>query len=265
MVGVVAGAALSALVGALVSLPVLRLGGIAVALLTLAFALLADNVLFVYWWSGNGASGLNVPRPTIFGINFTSNGAFFWLALVVLVIVGVAVWLVRGGTIGQELAAFRGSEAAAASIGIDVRRLRVLAFALSGAVAGLSGGLYASLEGSVSPNDFTYELSLVFMVLVATVGAYSIASAVEAGIAFAVLQQAAISLPARFSGLDALAALVFGAAALTYVRHPEGVAAFMKRWILDRAEQFAGFLKRNDVPRSPRTPHTPAPLAGSER
>ncbi|HXZ83306.1 MAG TPA: ABC transporter permease [Acidimicrobiales bacterium] len=245
LLGVVAGGVLAALVGLVVAIPSLRLGGIALALLTLAFALLGDNVLFQYSWSGNGASGLSVPRPTIGSLDFAGSGAFFWLALVVLALAAGAVWLLQHGSVGGELGALRASEVGAESIGIDVRRLRVVAFMLSAAIAGVGGALYASLEQTVSPTDFNYEFSLIFVVIVATVGVYSVAGAIEAGLAYTVLQQLINNLPGRFGSL---AALIFGLAAVTYVRHPEGAVEYARRWVLDRAEQFAHFLTRNDQP-----------------
>ncbi len=63
LVGIVAGGAVAALVGVVVALPALRLGGLALALATLAFGLLADNVGFQFGWSGNGDTGVSIPRP----------------------------------------------------------------------------------------------------------------------------------------------------------------------------------------------------------
>jgi branched-subunit amino acid ABC-type transport system permease component len=243
LLGVVAGGVLAGIVGFVVAIPSLRLGGIALALLTLSFALLGDNVLFQYPWSGNGAAGLSVPRPTVGVVNFAGSGAFFWLALVVLVVAAGVVWLLQHGSIGGELGALRASEVGAESIGIDVRRLRVIAFMLSAALAGIGGALYASLEQTVSPTDFNYEFSLVFVVVVATVGVYSVAGAIEAGLAYTVLQQLVNNLPDRYGSL---VALIFGLAAVTYVRHPEGAVEYARRWVLDRAEQFARYLTRND-------------------
>ena len=243
LLGVVAGGVLAGIVGFVVAVPSLRLGGIALALLTLSFALLGDNVLFQYPWSGNGATGLSVPRPTIGAVNFAGSGAFFWLALVVLVVAAGVVWLLQHGSVGGELGALRASEVGAESIGIDVRRLRVIAFMLSAVLAGIGGALYASLEQTVSPTDFNYEFSLVFVVVVATVGVYSVAGAIEAGLAYTVLQQLVNNLPDRYGSL---VALIFGLAAVTYVRHPEGAVEYARRWVLDRAEQFARFLTRND-------------------
>ena len=241
LIGALAGGALAAVVGGLIALPGLRLGGIALAIFTLSFALLCDNVLFQYSWSGNGASGLLVPRPEIFGLNFTGNTAFLLLSVVVLVIAALAVRLVQRSTLGGELVALRSSEVGAQSIGIDVRRLRIVAFVLSAAIAGIGGGLYASLEQGVSPSDFNYEFSLLFVVIVATVGVYSVTGAVVGGIAYAVINQAISSLPTRFGEL---LALVFGVAALSYVRHPEGIVEYGRRWVLDRAEQVAHYLNR---------------------
>jgi branched-chain amino acid transport system permease protein len=245
LVGVVAGGLVAGAVGAVVALPTLRLGAIPVGLLTLAFALLADNVLFLYPWSGNGASGLTVPRPAIAGISFAGNGSFFWLALGIFAIVAGGLKLLAGGTIGRELAALRGSQTGAASIGMHVLRLRVVAFTLSAAIAGVGGALYASLQQSVSPNDFNYEFSLIYVVVVAAVGVYTVAGALEAGLAYTVLLQLISGLSSRYSPL---LGLVFGLVALTYVRHPEGSVAYAKSWVLDRAEQFVCFLRSDREP-----------------
>ena len=239
--GIVLAGVLAAALGAVVALPALRLGGIAVGLLTLSFALLATNVLFLYSWAGNGATGLTVPRPDVGSVSFAGNGAFFWLVLAFLVVVAGAVKLVQWGTVGQELAAMRGSERGSAAIGIDMRRLRVVAFTLSAAIAGIGGALYASLVQSISVNDFNYQFSLVYVVVVAAVGVYSVSGAIEAGVLYAVLMQLTSTLSSRFS---TLLALVFAVAALTYVRHSEGVVAYGKAWVLDRAEQLTRHLQR---------------------
>ena len=252
--GMAAAAVIAAVVGGLVAIPTLRLGGIALALVTLSFALVADNLLFVFWWAGNGASGVSVPRPTIGPVDFAAAGSFFWLALALLALCSVLLVLIRGGTTGQELAAMRGSVIGARTIGIDVPHLRIVTFALSAALAGIGGVLYGSLQQSVSPHDFSYQFSLVYVVIVAVVGVHTVAGAIEAGIAYAVLQQLIGTLPSRYSPL--LAAIV-GLAALTYVRHPEGVVAYVKHWLVDRVEQLITVARRRQS--------TPAPTSTGER
>jgi branched-subunit amino acid ABC-type transport system permease component len=219
VLGMVAGGLLAAGLGVLVAIPTLRLAGLPLALATLAFALLADNILFPNSWIGNGASGVTVPRPGAGPISFAAAKPFFLLSLVILAAAAGVVKLVGDGTMGRYLSAVRGSELAANSVGIDVYRLRILVFALSAALAGVGGALFGSLEGSLSANDFGYQISAVLLVVVAIVGLRSITGAVVAGVVYATLQVAVTSLPTRFAGL---VAVLFGLATLSYTRHPEG-------------------------------------------
>ena len=231
LLGILIAGLASAAVGVVVALPALRLGGLALALATLAFGLLADNIGFQYSWSGNGQSGIVVPRPQLGSINFTSNRAFFLLVLVVLALCIVVVMAIARGTTGRELAALRGSELAAASIGVNTRRLKIIVFALSAGIAGVGGALYASLDQSVSSSDFNTLISLVLVVVIATVGVSSIEGAVEAGIAYVVVNTVLTSdLPSQYSSL---LELVFGAGVIVYVLHPEGVVEVAKRFVLD--------------------------------
>ncbi len=224
VLGMVAGGLLAAGLGVLVAIPTLRLAGLPLALATLAFALLADNILFPNSWIGNGAGGITVPRPSAGPVSFAAAKPFFLLSLVILGVCAGVVKLVGDGTMGRYLSAVRGSELAANAVGIDVYRLRVLVFALSAALAGVGGALFGSLEGSLSANDFGYQISAVLLVVVAIVGLGSIAGAVVAGVVYTTLQVAVTSLPSRFAGL---VAVLFGLATLSYTRHPEGFLDFL--------------------------------------
>ena len=224
MLGMVAGGLLAALLGVIVAVPTLRLAGLPLALATVAFALLADNILFPLSWIGNGASGVAVPRQALGSISFAAARSFFVLSLLILAVTAGVVKLVGDGTTGRLLAAMRGSELAAGSVGIDVTRLRILVFALSAGLAGVGGGLFGSLEGSLSPNDFNYQISAVLLVVAAIVGLGSITGAVVAGLVYETLQKAVTTLPSRYAGL---VAVIFGLATLSYTRHPEGFVDFL--------------------------------------
>jgi len=224
VLGMLAGGLLAALLGVLVAIPTLRLAGLPLALATLAFALLADNILFPNSWIGNGAGGVTVPRPSAGPVSFVASKPFFLLSLVVLAAAAGVVKLVADGTIGRYLSAVRGSELAANAVGIDVYRLRILVFALSAALAGVGGALYGSLEGSLSPDSFNYQISAVLLVVVAIVGLSSITGAVVAGVVYTTLQVAVTTLPSRFAGL---VAILFGLATLSYTRHPEGLLDYL--------------------------------------
>jgi ABC-type branched-subunit amino acid transport system permease subunit len=248
------GALIAAVVGGIIALPALRLGGIFLSLATLAFAFFFQNVILNFSWVGGGLLPIQAPRPLIFGIDFstgTNNGdnKFLLLALIMLTLVSILVIWVRGGTTGRYLDAMRGSEVAAASIGINRNRARIVAFSLSAAIAGLGGGLFASYEGAVN-NDAHYvpALGLAWIVLVVTLGARTVEGAINAAVGFVFFQ--AVVLPTwipwvvnlqpvyHMSALPAgLQPILFGLGALTYAKHPEGILEFQKRRSLARVQR----------------------------
>ena len=231
LLGILIAGAVAAAVGVVVALPALRLGGLALALATLAFGLLADNIGFQYSWSLNGDSGISLPRPQLGPINFSSDRAYFVLILVVLALCIAIVAAIRRGTTGRQLAAIRGSELAAASIGVNAARAKIVVFALSAGIAGVGGALYGSLQTTVSASDFNSLISLVFVVVVATTGVYTIEGAIEAGLAYVLLNNLVTSsLPPAWANL---LEIVFGAGAVLYVLHPEGAIEFLKRFVVE--------------------------------
>jgi branched-chain amino acid transport system permease protein len=231
LIGILVAGVVTAAVGVFVALPALRLGGLALALATLAFGLLADNIGFQYSWSGNGDSGISVPRPQLGPINFTNDRGYFLLVCVVLALCIGVVSAIQRGTTGRQLAALRGSELAAAAIGINTQRLKIVVFALSAGIAGVGGALYASLDQSVSASDFNTLFSLVLVVVIATIGVYTVEGAIEAGMAYVLLYTILTSdIPSAYASLLELA---FGAGAIVYVLHPEGVVEYLKRVVIE--------------------------------
>ena len=231
LLAMVAGAGVAALVGVVVALPALRLGGLYLALATFAFALMVDNLVFPQTWAGNGQTGISVPRPQIGPIDFTANRAFFLLAMAIFAICALVVVFVRRGTTGQRLAAIRGSEVAAETVGIDPRRAKIVAFALSAAIAGLGGALLASLQGTVSSDSFNYFYSLFWLVLVVTTGVRTVEGAVNAGMALVFIPELLHHLPGRWANLEFV---LFGFGAINYAKHPEGAVEFGKRRSIER-------------------------------
>ncbi len=238
LLGVFIGALGALLIGAVGALPALRLRGLPLALLTLALALLADNVVFPYSWAGGPADGLIVPRPLIGSISLatTSSRGFFVLALIALVICVVGVKLLQRATVGRYLDALRASPLGAESVGINPSAAKVLIFALSAAMAGFGGALFGSLQQSITPTDFNYQFSLIFVVVVVTTGVRTVEGAIQAGMGFVVLQQLLTYLPGRW-GSSGVAVVLFAFSALTYASHPEGVVEFQKRQWTERVER----------------------------
>src|SRR5260370_40915538 len=174
----VMGAAMAAIVGALLAIPALRLGGIFLALATLAFALMFESIFVPLDWVSGGVLPTKVPRPPL----FESDRAFLFLALGLLLVISILVILGRKGTTGRFLDALRGSETAATSIGINPARARGIAFALAAGIAGLGRGLLAIQENHANYTaNFGVVFGLLWLVIVVTIGARTVEGAVQAG------------------------------------------------------------------------------------
>ena len=241
------GAALAAAVGALLSLPVLRLGGVWLAIATLAFAFFFDAVMVKFSWVGGGSTalltGTQVPRPLIGPIDFASDRAFLVLAVVALVVASVVVIQLREGTIGRTLAALRGSEVAAASIGISAARARIVAFAVSAAIAGLGGALLSMHQQNVNyALNFAPIVALFWLVVVVALGARTVEGAIIAGAAFALFEPLILQgellgwivrgeerLPDLLPISGNWRLILFGLMAMQFARHPEGLVEHGKR------------------------------------
>jgi branched-chain amino acid transport system permease protein len=262
VLAMVVGGVVAAGVGAVVALPALRLSGLYLALATLAFALVADNVIFPAHGIGGGEAGLDMPRPQIGPISFNGGRSFFLFVMAVFALLGGVVILIRKGTTGRYLAAMRGSELAAATVGINPARAKITVFALSAGVAGIGGALLGSLQGHTDLNDFNYFISLAFMVLVLTTGSRTVDGAVNAGMAFAFLPEILAHFPPKYSVLEFA---LFGYGAVNYAKHPEGIVEYQKRRsmqavdrLLTRRQQRRGVSPSSTLPS---TPEGDGPLA----
>jgi branched-subunit amino acid ABC-type transport system permease component len=245
--GALIGAVIAALVGALLSLPVLRLGGIWVAIATLAFAYFFDSVMVKFSWVGGGDTSLlqgnRVPRPVVGPWDLADDEQFLVLAIVVLVLTSVAVILIREGTVGRTLRALRGSEVASEAIGISPARARFIAFAVSGFIAGLGGGLLAIHEENVHyPDNFAPEAALFWLVLVVSLGMRTVEGAIQAAAGHALFEKVILNgaflgwilrdpdrVPGVFPIEPAWRFILFGLLTIQFVRHPEGLVESGKR------------------------------------
>ncbi|HEY1989352.1 MAG TPA: ABC transporter permease [Acidimicrobiales bacterium] len=228
LAGAVVGAVLAAAVAVILALASLRLKGLGLVLMTIAAALFFDNSIFSQIGVSHGKA-LTVANQWVgLGILNANGHNLFIMLIVVLVICVAAVTLVGNGTTGRFLAAQRGSETAAAGIGINITWQRIQIFAISGAVAGLGGTMLVIQQQTVNAMQFNYQLGLAFVVIVITTGVSSIEGAIQAGMGYVVVQQVLTYLPARYGG-NGLTFVLFAAGALTYVAHPEGILEFQKR------------------------------------
>ena len=179
---VLLGGAVAAVFGMVVAMPALRVQGHYLAIATLGFSLVVQQVLYEWDAVTGGRQGMLVARPALFGVELTNDFSYYY---VVLGFALLAAWLTanfRRSLNGLSLAALRMSPVAAQTIGIERARQIVSAFALSAFLAGVSGGLYAHLIGQLSTDSFSLTTSLGFLTMAVIGGMNSVAGALLGGL-----------------------------------------------------------------------------------
>jgi branched-chain amino acid transport system permease protein len=210
-----AAAALSAAVGVVVGLPALRVKGIYLAIATLAFGFIVEEVLARWESVTGGNSGRNVPGVSIFGWEVGSGAGFYYVCLVVCTLATLGVLnLLRSGT-GRAFIAIRDSEISAQSMGIALARYKTLSFAISAALTGAAGALYAHKLAFISPEQFSVLQSIELLLIVVVGGLGSVHGAfLGATFLIALPQLIAVSkdwLPPAIGQASGLQGLIYGA------------------------------------------------------
>jgi sulfate-transporting ATPase len=211
VVGVGCGAVAAVVIGAVA----LRVRGLFFAVATLIFAFVTDQYLFKQTWLVGSVSGTAI-TPEAIGhkgtapyVNLADAHDFYYVALAGAVFALYAVANLRDARLGRAFAAVRGSEVAAASLGIDVVRTKLLAFAFSGGLAGLAGALLLVGSRAISPEQFDFTHSLLFLAVAVVGGLRSLGGAVASSLLFALLQdELFFRFPAASNYLDVISAVL---------------------------------------------------------
>jgi branched-chain amino acid transport system permease protein len=158
----VAATLVTLILGALLALPSLRLEGPQFALATLSFTALTVTFLNESEWLTNGAQGLTVPRPLFLG-HALSNREFYWLCMVLMALVWLAVRNLLASQWGRAFEALRDSPIATDAMGVGTYRYKVAGFAFGSALGGLAGSLYAFNFQYLQPQTYTYDLTVLLL------------------------------------------------------------------------------------------------------
>jgi branched-chain amino acid transport system permease protein len=178
-----AGAAAAAVAAFLLGLPALRIRGLFLGVVTLAASVAVSRLLLSPQYAGRYLpQGLD--RPSLFGLSVEGERSFYVLALLALVAALAAVGGLRRSRTGRALIASRDNERAAVVFGVDLVRARLQVFAVSGALAGLAGGLLAYQQQAVDTASYGADQSLLVFLIVVVGGLGSLAGPVL-GAAFA--------------------------------------------------------------------------------
>ncbi len=175
------GAAIAATFGAILGAPTLRLRGDYLAIVTLGFGEiipdLATNNAFGLTGGPNGISGIDTPK--VGPIDFSANPQwFFWALLALSVIVVILLRNMQRARIGRAWVALREDEVAAAATGINTTTSKLLAFAIGASVSGLAGAFYGAIVSIVSPDDFSFAVSIAVLSIIVLGGIGNIAGVV---------------------------------------------------------------------------------------
>ena len=156
---------ITALFGAILALPALRVTGPYLAMVTLAFGTIVQILINEMSFLTEGPLGIKLTKPALLGIRLDES-QFFWLVAALLVLSLVFVHNVLRSHLGRAFEALRGSPVASDCMGVSVYRYKVYAFVISAGFAGLAGALYSFSEQYISPNTYNFELTVLFLLAV---------------------------------------------------------------------------------------------------
>ncbi|MDQ1402789.1 MAG: branched-chain amino acid transport system ATP-binding protein livM [Actinomycetota bacterium] len=256
-----------AIVGGVVAfvlgLPALRLRGLYLAVITIGFAYVADQTIFKLNYLSHGSAGIHLPRPLVNTFSFSRTSDFMGILCVLLVVIWQVDRNVTRTKLGRAFHGIRIDESVAASFGVDPRRYKLLAFVISGAMAGVAGSMYGHVYMFVNNESFGFEKSLLLVIIVVVGGLGSRAGVIVSAFFYALFGVVLthISWLHIFRGFD----ILIGAALLMYTvsRHPGGLAqAFQES--RDR-ERRGTPDEEAEEPALPKLPEMPRPSGLPER
>lgn len=226
-------ALLTAVVGVLIGIPAIRVSGLYLAMVTLAFSIIVEQVIGLWSSVTGGFTGLAVEDAQLLGWSLSGPKAFYYTCLLLLVGVLLGLLNVLRSATGRALVGVRDSEAAAYALGIHVQGHKVAAFGVSAGVCGLAGGLLAHHLKYLTPDGFTLLLSLELVLMVVIGGLGSLRGAILGAVLISLLPTAISRikplLPESVAKQYGLEIFVFGLVLAVFVLfEPGGLNA---RWL----------------------------------
>lgn len=246
LAAIVSGAA-----GMLVGLLSLRLSGLYLGIATLIFGLTVEHLLVAWDGLTGGPAGLLVPDPEIFGLSLASPTAFYYLCFGSLLLVLLLCTNLMRSASGRALIAIRDSEPAAQSLGVNLLRSKLLAVALSSAITGFAGALFAHRLVFLTPEGFNLMLSLQIVLAAIIGGLGSISGAVIGAVLIGWLPEITsmikAHLPTSMAYQPGPDLVIYGGLLVLFVIfEPQGLfgrwrkfTAWVRTFPLDRKETFA--------------------------
>lgn len=226
-VGFVAAPLVAAVFGVLLGMPTLRLKTHYLTMATIGFAEVVRQVEVNWMGLTEGPNGIrNIPAPDLGFIVLNTPRKYFYLGLVMLGLIVLLANRLRASRLGRAMEAVRDDELAAEAMGVKLTPLKILAFALSAAFAGLAGAMYAHLIGYISPDVFHMEVAIQVLAMLLIGGRASPYGAILGAAAITVL-------PELLRGLEDWWAIIYGLVVIA-------ILAFAPRGFLGLIQQLVG-------------------------
>ncbi len=178
---------ISGLIGILIAVPALRLTGLYLAIATMGFAYIVEEVLARWESMTNGNMGLNLDSPSIGSFVFESETSYYYLTLMVLVIAILWVRNILRSPSGRGMVAIRDSEIAAQATGVSLIKFKSYAFFISAFLTGVAGCLSAHKLSYINPENFSFMESISLLIMIIIGGLGSIHGAIFGAIFFLAL------------------------------------------------------------------------------
>ncbi len=184
---IIAAGLISGVLGVIIGLPALRMKGLYLAMATLAFHFIIEQVIMNWEALTGGYQGLHVRRAALAGFKFKSESSIYYMLLVFAVAGTYLAGNIARSKIGRAFAAIRDRDLAAEAIGISLTKYKLMAFFISSVYAGVAGALMAITLGRIAPYDFNLILSISFISMVIVGGLGSMVGSILGAIAITLL------------------------------------------------------------------------------
>ena len=201
VLALVVGGAAAGLVGYLISRAIIKLRGDYLAIVTLAFGEFIRSFVKIIPGLGGTKGLIGIPA-------FDNRVEGFTVSYIVMVLVIIVIYNFTHSRQGRTITAVRDNAIAAESVGIDIKKLKVLVFTISSFMAGMAGVLFGFYKTTLNPSDFTYNLSIEVLVMVVLGGMGSIRGSIIASIII-------VALPEFLRGAEDYRMLIYAIALIT--------------------------------------------------
>lgn len=219
-----AAGALTGLIGFALGIPILRLKGFYIAMVTLAFGVVVAEVVLQWSSLTHGDDGFKVPRAVLAGFVFDSDVKLFFLIQPITTAMTLIARNIVATRVGRAFKAIRQSEVASETMGIELAKYKTAAFAVSAFYTGIAGGLFAYAVGHISPDSFSMGVSIDLIAMIVIGGMGSILGSIIGAVILTGIQHALGDLPE-------VQTLIFGIALIVFmIFMPKGISGMIPDW-----------------------------------